>query len=97
VTIVVALSSLLMNRVVRSDVAMTGEISLRGRVLRVGGIKEKVMAAARSGLKHVILPAQNRSDWLEIPEEVRKKIEAHFVNTIAEAIPLALSKSSPRK
>ena len=90
VTIVVALASLLTNRLVRSDLAMTGEISLRGRILRVGGIKEKVMAAARSGLKHVILPDQNRNDWLEVPEEVRKKMEAHFVRTISEAIPLAL-------
>lgn len=94
VTIVVALASLLTNRIVRSDTAMTGEISLRGRVLRVGGIKEKVMAAARSGLKHVILPAQNKSDWLEVPEEVRRKIEAHFVSTIAEAIPLALGRQA---
>jgi ATP-dependent Lon protease len=93
VTIVVALASLLTNRLVRSDMAMTGEISLRGRVLRVGGIKEKVMAAARSGLKHVILPAQNQSDWLELPEEVRRRIQAHFVSTISEAIPVALSKT----
>jgi len=93
VTIVVALTSLLTNRKVRSDIAMTGEISLRGRVLRVGGIKEKVMAAARSGLKYVILPAQNRNDWLEVPEEVRNKIQAHFVNTISEAIPFALKKA----
>ncbi len=90
VTIVVALASLLMKRRVRSDTAMTGEISLRGRVLRVGGIKEKVLAAARIGLKHVILPEQNRSDWDEAPAEVRKKMKAHFVNHISELIPLAL-------
>lgn len=90
VTIVVALASLLTNRIVRSDMAMTGEISLRGRILRVGGIKEKVMAAARSGLKHVILPDQNRNDWLEVPMEVRQKIKAHFVENISEALSLAL-------
>lgn len=90
VTIVVALASLLSGRLVRSDVAMTGEISLRGRVLRVGGIKEKVMAAARSGLKRVILPDQNRNDWLEVPEEVRNKMTVHFVRTISDALPLAL-------
>jgi ATP-dependent Lon protease len=91
VTIVTALASLMMQRRVRSDVAMTGEISLRGRVLRVGGIKEKVLAAARSGLKHVILPAQNRNDWLDVPVEVRRKLKAHFVDTVSEVFPFALS------
>jgi len=90
VTIVVALASLLTHRLVRSDLAMTGEISLRGRILRVGGIKEKVLAAARSGMKQVILPDQNRSDWSEVPEEVRTKMKAHFVRHISELIPLAL-------
>jgi ATP-dependent Lon protease len=69
---------------------MTGEISLRGRVLRVGGIKEKVMAAARSGIKQVILPAQNENDWLEVPEEIRKKMKVHFVKQLADALPKAL-------
>jgi ATP-dependent Lon protease len=89
-TIVAALASLFTNRRVRSDMAMTGEISLRGRVLRVGGIKEKVLAAARSGLKQVILPDQNRTDWLEVPVEVRQKLKAHFVKNISQMIPLAL-------
>jgi ATP-dependent Lon protease len=89
-TIVAALASLLTQRKVRSDLAMTGEISLRGRVLRVGGIKEKVLAAARSGLKHLILPAQNRNDWLEVPIEVRRKLKAHFVENIAQMFPIAL-------
>lgn len=90
VTIVVALASLLMRRLVRSDVAMTGEISLRGRVLQVGGIKEKVLAAERFGLKQVILPDGNRGDWMEVPIEVRKKLKAHFVRHISEPIKLAL-------
>ncbi len=89
-TIVAALASLLTQRKVRSDIAMTGEISLRGRVLRVGGIKEKVLAAARSGLTHLILPAQNRNDWLEVPGEVRRKLKAHFVENIAQMFPIAL-------
>jgi ATP-dependent Lon protease len=89
-TIVAALASLLTQRKVRSDIAMTGEISLRGRVLRVGGIKEKVLAAARSGLKHVILPASNRNDWLEVPIEVRRKLKAHFVENVAQMFPIAL-------
>ena len=90
VTMVAALASLLTHRRVRSDVAMTGEISLRGRVLAVGGIKEKVLAAARSGIKQLILPEQNRKDWDEVPVEVRRKIKAHFVRRISELLPLAL-------
>ena len=89
-TIVAALASLLTQRKIRSDIAMTGEISLRGRVLRVGGIKEKVLAAARSGLTHVILPALNRNDWLEVPAEVRRKLTAHFVENISQMFPIAL-------
>jgi ATP-dependent Lon protease len=90
VTLAVALASLLSKRRVRSDVAMTGEISLRGRVLRVGGIKEKVLAAARFGIKEVLLPEGNRNDWNEVPEEVRKKLKVHFLRHISEALPLAL-------
>src|SRR2546421_810 len=84
VTVVVALASLLSNRRVRADVAMTGEISLRGRVLRVGGIKEKVLAAARFGIKTVLLPEQNKPDWTEIPEEVRERLKVHFIRHISE-------------
>jgi ATP-dependent Lon protease len=90
VTVVVALASLLTRRRVRSDVAMTGEISLRGRVMRVGGIKEKVLAAARFGIKQVILPEQCRADWSEVPEEVRHKLKVHFIRHISELLPLAL-------
>jgi ATP-dependent Lon protease len=90
VTLLVALASLLTKRRVRSEYSMTGEISLRGRVMRVGGIKEKVLAAARFGIKHVILPDQNKTDWLEVPEEVRKKLQVHFVKHISELLPLAL-------
>ncbi|MGA2863958.1 MAG: endopeptidase La [Verrucomicrobiota bacterium] len=90
VTVVAALASLLTRRRVRSDVAMTGEISLRGRVMRVGGIKEKVLAAARFGLKQVVLPEQNRADWTEVPEEVRQKLKVHFIRHISELLPLAL-------
>ena len=78
VAIVAALASLLTKRRVRSDVAMTGEISLRGRVLRVGGIKEKVLAAARFGMKQVILPEQNKSDWLDVPAEVARQTQSPF-------------------
>jgi ATP-dependent Lon protease len=90
VTLVAALASLLTRRRVRSDVAMTGEISLRGRVMRVGGIKEKVLAAARFGIKQLILPEQNRADWSEVPVEVRQKLKVHFIRHISELLPLAL-------
>jgi ATP-dependent Lon protease len=90
VAIVAALASLIAQRRVRSDMAMTGEISLRGRVLRVGGVKEKVLAAVRFGVKHVILPESNKPDWLEVPTEVRTKIKAHFVNHISQVIRVAL-------
>jgi ATP-dependent Lon protease len=89
--IVVALASLLTRRLVRSDLAMTGEISLRGRVLPVGGIKEKVLAAARSRLKQVILPEENRKDWNEVPPEVQEKMSVHFVKHISELLSLALN------
>ncbi len=90
VTLLVALASLLTRRRVRSEVAMTGEISLRGRVLRVGGIKEKVLAAARFGIKQIVLPEQNRTDWSDVPVEVRKKLKVHFVHHISELLPLTL-------
>ena len=90
VTVVAALASLLSRRRVRSEVAMTGEISLRGRVMRVGGIKEKVLAAARFGIKRVVLPDQNRPDWSEVPTEVRHKLKVHFLKHISELLPLVL-------
>jgi ATP-dependent Lon protease len=90
VTVVAALASLLTRRRVRSDIAMTGEISLRGRVMRVGGIKEKVLAAARFGIKNVVLPAQNQPDWTEVPNEVREKMKVYFIHHISELLPLVL-------
>jgi ATP-dependent Lon protease len=90
VAIVAALASLLTKRRVRSRVAMTGEISLRGRVLHVGGIKEKVLAAQRFGMKQVILPEQNKSDWLDVPAEARAKLKVHFVRHISDVLRLAL-------
>ena len=91
VTICAALASLMSKRRVRSDVAMTGEISLRGRVMRVGGIKEKVIAASRFGVKQVILPEGNRPDWEDVPAEVRAKLKVHFVKQISEVLQLALA------
>ncbi|MGB9602301.1 MAG: S16 family serine protease, partial [Limisphaerales bacterium] len=91
VTIIAALASLLTKRPVRSDISMTGEISLRGRVLKVGGIKEKVLAAARYGIKRVILPEDNRGDWEDIPDEIKKKIKPYFIKKIDEIIQIALT------
>ncbi|MBI5802911.1 MAG: endopeptidase La [Verrucomicrobia bacterium] len=97
VTMIVALASLLTQRRVRSELAMTGEISLRGRVLPVGGIKEKVLAAARAGIKQVLLPEHNRKDWAEVPSEVRAKMKVHFVRRISELLPLALVEATETK
>ena len=90
VPLVAALASLLTKRLVHSRLAMTGEISLRGRVLRVGGIKEKVLAAVRFGMKEIILPEQNKSDWLDVPVEARAKLKVHFVRHISDVLRLAL-------
>ena len=97
VTLMVALASLLMQRRVRSDLAMTGEISLRGRILPVGGIKEKVLAAARSGLKQVLLPEENRKDWAEVPEEVRNRLKVHFVSHVQQLFDLAMLPAAARR
>ena len=86
VAIFTALASLLTNRTVRSDTAMTGEISLRGLVLPVGGIKEKVVAAAAAGLKRVMLPARNRRDFDEIPQGAREKLEFVWLERVDDAI-----------
>jgi len=90
-----ALASLLTNRTVRSDTAMTGEISLRGLVLPVGGIKEKVVAAAAAGLTRVMLPARNRRDFDEIPQGARDKLQFVWLERVDDAVAEALEQSSP--
>jgi ATP-dependent Lon protease len=90
-----ALSSLMTGRPVRSDTAMTGEISLRGLVLPVGGIKEKVVAAAGAGLTRVMLPARNRRDYDDIPAEAREKLEFVWLETVDQALVSALEKAPP--
>jgi ATP-dependent Lon protease len=85
VALYTALYSLLSDRKVRSDVAMTGEISLRGLVLPVGGIKEKVAAAARAGLKTVLLPARNRKDYDDVPEDAKKRLEFRWLEHVDDA------------
>ena len=90
VAMFMALVSLMTERTIRSDTAMTGEISLRGLVLPVGGIKEKVVAAARAGIRRVMLPARNRKDYEDIPEDVRKELEFVWLEKVEEAVAAAL-------
>jgi ATP-dependent Lon protease len=90
VAMATALVSLVSGRLVRPDVGMTGEITLRGQVLPVGGVKEKVLAAHRSGLKTVILPKRNEADLEELPDEVRQSLKYVFVDTVDEVLEEAL-------
>ncbi|NUO49226.1 MAG: endopeptidase La, partial [Polyangiaceae bacterium] len=90
VTMFVAVVSLLLGCSVRSDLAMTGEISLRGRVLPVGGIKQKLLAAHRAGIKKVLIPARNRRDLDDVPAEIMNELDVTLISTVAEALALAL-------
>jgi ATP-dependent Lon protease len=91
VTMFVAMASLLTGKPIRNDVAMTGEITLRGLVLPVGGIKEKFLAAHRAGIKRVVLPERNRKDVIEIPDQPKNEIEIQFVKRMDELLPLVLT------
>ena len=90
ITILTALASLMTRLKVRNDVAMTGEITLRGNVLKVGGIKEKCLAAHRAGIKHVILPHRNEPDLDDVPKEILEGLELHLVSKVEEVLPIAL-------
>jgi ATP-dependent Lon protease len=90
VAISIALASELSGRPVRKDIAMTGEVTLRGRVLPIGGVKEKVLGALRAGITDVILPKDNEADVEDVPEEARGKLRFHFVASLEEALALAL-------
>ena len=95
ITLATALASLLTDRPVVSDLAMTGEITLRGKVLPVGGVKEKVLAAARSGISRVILPRRNEKDLHDIPAAVRSQLQFIFVENVGEVLELALDMKLP--
>jgi ATP-dependent Lon protease len=90
VTMTTAIVSALTGRAVRKDIAMTGEITLRGRVLPIGGVKEKLLAAHRAGIKVFMLPRKNRKDLEEVPEEIRREIEVILVDHVEEVLSLAL-------
>ena len=95
VAVTLAIASVMSRRAVRRDVAVTGEVTLRGRVLEIGGVKEKVLAAYRSGLREVMLPASNEKDLRELPDEVRAQVRFSFVQTMDEAIERMLLPAPP--
>jgi ATP-dependent Lon protease len=90
VTLTTALASLLTGRLVRAEIGMTGEVSLTGRVLPIGGVKQKLLAAHRAGLTEVIIPARNGPDLDDLPAEVRDKLVIHQVSDVADVIEIAL-------
>ncbi|MCL2789141.1 MAG: endopeptidase La [Desulfobulbus sp.] len=96
VAMVASLVSVLLGRPVRQDVAMTGEITLRGDILPVGGIGEKVLAALRAGIKELMLPVLNEKDVMEIPEDVRQDVLFHYPHTIREFLEITMEKSEAR-
>jgi ATP-dependent Lon protease len=95
IAISTAIISALVQKEVRKDVAMTGEITLRGRVLPIGGLKEKILAAHRGGVKHVLIPDENVKDLVDIPKEVKKDIKVTSVNHMDEVISHAIISSEP--
>ena len=97
VTIATSLVSLASGRKVKPQLGMTGEITLRGQVLAIGGVKEKVLAAHRSGIKTIILPKQNEQEVDDVPDEIRKTIKFIYVDTIEDVIKAALESPKPVK
>jgi ATP-dependent Lon protease len=95
VTMATALTSLISGRPVRKDVGMTGEITLRGQVLPIGGVKEKVLAAHRAGLKTIILPRRNEKDLEDVPEDVRRDVKFVFADSVQDVLSAALE--APRR
>lgn len=97
VTMTTALASLLSGRLVRTDVAMTGEVSLTGRVLPIGGVKQKLLAAHRAGVSTVVIPKRNEPDLDDVPAEVLEKLDVHAVTDVRQVLELALAPATDRK
>jgi ATP-dependent Lon protease len=91
VTMATAFISALTGRVVHHDIAMTGEITLRGRILPVGGLKEKSMAAHRAGITTIIVPSRNKKDLVEIPKKIQRDLKFVFVDRMEDVLPVALA------
>jgi ATP-dependent Lon protease len=92
ITLATSISSALTGIPVRCDIAMTGEITVRGRVLPIGGLKEKLLAAHRQGIMEAILPKDNERDLVDIPENIRKEMKLHFVSSMDEVLKIALER-----
>jgi len=97
VAIASTLDSSMSGRAVRRDVAMTGEITLTGRVLPIGGVKEKVLGAHRAGVRHVILPIRNQADLDDVPQEVQDDLQFYFAETLDDVFRVAFVEDSPRE
>jgi ATP-dependent Lon protease len=95
ITIATALASALTKIPVRRDIAMTGEITLRGKVLPIGGLKEKLLAAHRAGIFEAIMPKENEKDYPELPEALRTGMKLHFVENMDEVLRIALERPLP--
>jgi ATP-dependent Lon protease len=95
ITLATALASALTKIKVRRDIAMTGEITLRGKVLPIGGLKEKLLAAHRAGIFEAILPEENRRDYAELPELLKSSMKLHFVEEMDEVLQIALEEKLP--
>jgi len=95
VAMFVAVASLLLDAPVRSDVAVTGELTLRGNILPVGGVKDQVLAAHRAGIREIVLPARNERDLEEVPSEIKDELRVHFVSRVDEVLPLVLRAPEP--
>jgi ATP-dependent Lon protease len=97
VTMATALASVFTSKPVKKDLAMTGEVTLRGRVLPIGGLKEKALAAKRMGINRVIIPKRNRKDLEDIPKYIKKDMEFIFAETMDDVLKVALKKGNNRK
>jgi len=97
VTMATAIVSLASGRKIKPNLGMTGEITLRGQVLRIGGVKEKILAAHRAGLRTVILPRRNEQDLDDVPDEIKKIMKFIFVDTVDEVIKNSLEPSDRKK